>query len=101
MIQCFVAGNTQPSEPTIPYLFRNQRGRASWAADTRPDGGNGSCLYELNLCMWCYARGQERKVSALHAIEARVKIRRGRGRRGRGQARAARRSSAGGWQQGL
>ena len=40
-------GNTQP---TIPYWFGNQRGRAGWAADTRSDTGNGSRLYELNLC---------------------------------------------------
>ena len=73
MIPCFVAGNTQPM---IPYLLRNQRGRAAWAADTRPDGGNGSRLYELNLWMWCYAggRGQERKVSVLYAMEVRAKI---------------------------
>ena len=47
MMLCFVGGNTQP---TIPYRFGNQRGRAGWAADTRSDTGNGSRLYELNLC---------------------------------------------------
>ena len=71
MIQCFVTGNTQP---TIPYLFRTQRGRAAWAANTRPDGWNGSRLYELNLWMWHYCLGQERKVSVLHAMEERAKI---------------------------
>ena len=59
-------GNTQP---TIPYRFRTQRGRAGWAADTRLDAGNASRLYELNLWMWRYGRGQERKVSILDAIE--------------------------------
>lgn len=70
MMPCFVAGNTQP---TIPYHFRSQRGRAGWAADTRPDAGNGSRLYELNLWMWRYGRGQERKVTVLQAMEARAR----------------------------
>ena len=70
MIPCFVGGNTQP---TIPYRFRTQRGRAGWAADTRPDAGNGSRVYELNLWMWRYSRGQERKVSILDDMEARAR----------------------------
>ena len=70
MTPCFVAGNTQP---TIPYRFRTQRGRDGWAADTRPDAGNGSRLYELNLWMWRYGRGQERKVTVLQAMEARAR----------------------------
>ena len=59
MMPCFVEGNTRS---TIPYRFRTQRGRAGWAAD-----------YELNLWMWRYGRGQERKVSILDAIEARAR----------------------------
>ena len=70
MMPYFVGDNTQP---TIPYRFRIQRGRAGWAADTRPDAGNGSRLYELNLCMWRYGLGQERKVSILGSMEALVK----------------------------
>ena len=85
IIPCFVGGNTQP---TIPYRFRTQRGRAAWAADTRPDAGNGSRVYELNLWMWRYGRGQERKVSILDCSR-RLFARRGRG--------PARRTSAGGW----
>ena len=60
-------------------------------ADTRPDASNGSRLYELNLWMRRYFRGQERKVSIL------TLWRRGQGlfaRRGQGPARW---SSAGGW----
>ena len=74
MIPCFVAGNTHP---TIPHGFARS-GRAvlgAGAADTRPDSGNGSRLYELNLWMWRYhdGRGQARKVSVAKAMEARVK----------------------------
>jgi len=72
MIPCFVAGNTQP---TIPHGFA-RGGRAALgagAADTRSDSGNGSRLYELNLWMWRYGRGQARKVSVANAMEARVK----------------------------
>ena len=57
-----------------PLSVRTQRGRAGWAADTRLDAGNVSRLYELNLCMWRYGRGQERKISVLHAMETRAKI---------------------------
>ena len=82
MIPCFVAGNTHP---TIPHGFARS-GRAvlgSGAADTRPDSGNGSRLYELNLWMWRYGRGQARKVSVAKAMEARVKrLREARGRAG-------------------
>ena len=72
MIPCFVAGNTQP---TIPHRFA-RGGRAvlgAGAADTRPDSGNGSRLYELHLWMWRYGRGQVRRVSVAKAMEARVK----------------------------
>ncbi len=71
MMPCFVEGNKQH---TIPYRFRTQRGRAGWAADSRPDSGNGSRLYELNMWMWRYGRGQERTVSVLQAMEVRAKI---------------------------
>ena len=64
MMSCFVGGNTQP---TIPYCFRTQRARAGWTADTRPDASNGSRLYQLNLGMWRYGRGQESTVSILEA----------------------------------
>ena len=46
---------------------------------------NGSRLYELNLWMWRYGRGQARKVSVAKAImmEARTKrLREARGRAG-------------------
>ena len=70
MIPCFVGGNTQP---TIPYRFSTQQGRSGWSADTRPDASNGSRVDELNLWMWRYGRGQERKVSILDAMEAQAR----------------------------
>ena len=49
----------------------------------RSDAGNGSRLYELNLWMWRYCRGQERKVSILDDIEARARtVREARARAG-------------------
>ena len=72
LIPCFVEGNTRP---TIPYRFgrlgRHVIGGA--AADSRPDGGNGSRLYELHPWMWRYGRGHERKVSIVKSMEARAK----------------------------
>ena len=82
MIPCFVGGNTQPN---IHYRFRTQRGRAGRAADTRPDAGNGSRVYELILWMWRYGRGKERTVSILDAMEARARtVREARARAGSG-----------------
>jgi len=59
----------------IPHRFA-RGGRAvlgAGAADTRPDSGNGSRLYELHLWMWRYGRGQVRKVSVVQSMEARAK----------------------------
>ena len=69
MIPCFVEGNSQP---TIPHSFRRHE-LAGGAADTRPDSGNGSRLYEVNLWMWRSGRGHERKVPVLEAMEERAK----------------------------
>jgi hypothetical protein len=77
MIPSFVAGN---AHPTIPHSFRGRR-LGGGMADTQPNRGNGSRLYEVNLWMWRYGRGQERKVSVRKCMEARVKrLREARGR---------------------
>ena len=57
LIPCFVAGN---KHPTLPHSVGSRQGVI---ADTRPNAGNGSRLYELNHWMWRYGRGQPRKVS--------------------------------------
>lgn len=93
MFPIFFEGNTQP---TIPHWFRGQRRRfAGWAADTKPDSGNGSCLCEINLWMWLCVWEQERTVSVLRAMETRAKrIREARARAGDSMVRQL---SAEGW----
>ena len=77
MIPSFVAGN---AHPTIPHSFRGRQ-LAGGMADTQPNRGNGSRLYEVNLWMWRYGRAQERKVSIRKCMEARAKrMREARGR---------------------
>ena len=39
-------------------------------ADTRPDRGNGSRLYEVNIWMWRYGRGLPRKTTVASAKQA-------------------------------
>jgi hypothetical protein len=75
MIPSFAAGN---AHPTIPHSFRGRQ-LAGGMADTQPNRGNGS--REVNLWMWRYGRGQERKVSVRKCMEARAKnMREARGR---------------------
>lgn len=76
LIPCFISGN---KHPTLPNSVGNRQGAV---ADTRPNAGNGSRLYELSPWMWRYGRGQPRKVSVAEA-EAR---RRGRVSEARQQA---------------
>ena len=47
MIPSFVAGN---AHPTIPHSFRGRQ-LAGGMADTQPNRGNCSCLFEVNLWM--------------------------------------------------
>ena len=72
MIPCFIDGNTHP---TIPYKFKNSRllgsAASSASANTQPDRGNGSRLYEVNLWLWRYGRGQPRTMSIEEAEAAR------------------------------
>ena len=68
LIPCFIDGNTHP---TIPYKFKNSRLLGSASADTQPDRGNGSRLYEVNLWLWRYGRGQPRTMSIDEAEAAR------------------------------
>jgi hypothetical protein len=68
LIPCFIDGNTHL---TIPYKFKNSRILGSASADTQPDRGNGSRLYEVNLWLWRYGRGQPRTMSIDEAEAAR------------------------------
>ena len=47
----------------IPYKFKNSLILGTASADTQPDRGNGSRLYEVNLWLWRYGRGQPRSMS--------------------------------------
>ena len=95
MITCFLAGNTHP---TIPHSLRALAPPGA-AADSRPDKGKGSSLYEVNIWMWRYGTGHQRKVSVLKAVEARVKrLREARARAGEmGKRRCMAAEPAGGF----
>ena len=71
LIPCFIDCNTHP---TIPYKFKNSRILGTASADTQPDRGNGSTgrLYEVNLWLWRYGRGQPRTMSIEEAEAARL-----------------------------
>ena len=61
LMPCYLRGNPTP---TLPHSFRDRDGAK---ADTSLGRGNGSRLYELNLWMWRYGRGQPRKVNVEEA----------------------------------
>ena len=66
---CYMSGNTHP---TIPYCFRGKNlGGAK--ADSRPDNGTGSKLFEVNIWLWRYGRSLSRKISVEAAEEMRRK----------------------------
>ena len=58
---CFVRGKRTP---TLPHSFGNHQGAV---ADSRNGAGNGSRLYEVNIWMWRYGRGQPRRVTVAEA----------------------------------
>jgi hypothetical protein len=62
---CYISGNTHP---TLPHCFGD---RAGATADSSVGRGNGSRLYELNLWMWHYGRGQPCKVTVEEAEQRR------------------------------
>jgi hypothetical protein len=68
MMLCFLAGK---STPTLPHRFGDRDGAV---ADTSAGRGNRSRLYELNLWMWRYGRGQPLHVTVAEA-EQRLKER--------------------------
>jgi len=67
LMPCFLDGSPHP---TIPYSYRSGHNLAGGTADTRV-GGNGSKLYEVNVWMWRYGRGQPRKMSVAEAVSRR------------------------------
>jgi hypothetical protein len=57
---------------TIPHCFRGKIPREA-AADSRPDNGTGSRLFEINMWMWRYGRTFPRQISVDQAVEFRKK----------------------------
>ena len=67
LIPCYLNGN---SSNTIPYRYRGAI-PAEAAADSRPDSGTGSRLFEINIWMWRYGRTFPRQVSVADAVAMR------------------------------
>ena len=69
LMQCYLKGN---QHNTIPHSLRNNV-PAGAAADSRPNSGTGSRLFEVNMWMWRYGRALPRKISVEDAEEMRRK----------------------------
>jgi hypothetical protein len=90
LIPCYLNGNTMNS---IPHKYRSQIPREA-AADSRPDSGTGSRLFEVNICMWLYERTFSREISVEQAVKLRKK--RLQNSRARGSETMRRRNDAAG-----
>ena len=69
LMPCYLKGNLHN---TIPHSFRHAVPSGA-AADSRPDSGTGSKLFEVNIWMWRYGRAFPRKISVEDAEEMRLK----------------------------
>ena len=67
LIPCYLNGNTCN---TIPYKYRGAI-PAEAAADSRPDSGTGSRLFEVNIWMWRYGRIFPRDIAVADSVELR------------------------------
>jgi hypothetical protein len=65
---CYLKGNLRN---TIPHSLWHAV-PAGAAADSRPDSGTGSRLFEVNIWMWCFGRAFPRKNSVEDAEEMRL-----------------------------
>ncbi len=72
----------------IPYKFKNIRILGTASADTQPDRENGSRLYDVNLWLWRYTRGQP-KTMCIDEAEAAGRIKSARQEKGRRRQRTA------------
>ena len=63
LIPCYLNGNTSN---TIPYRYRGAI-PAEAAADSRPDSGTGSRLFEINIWTWRYGRTFPREITVADA----------------------------------
>jgi hypothetical protein len=62
---CYIGSNTHPY---LPHCLGNWAGAT---ADSNVGIGNGIRLYELNLWMWHYGRGQPSKFTVAEAEQSR------------------------------
>ncbi len=69
LMPCYLKGNLHN---TIPHSFWHAVPEGA-AADSRPDGGTSSRLFEVNIWMWRYGRAFPRKISVEDAEEMRLK----------------------------
>ena len=69
LMPCYLKGNLHN---TIPHALRYEVPDGA-AADSRPDSGTGSRLFEVNMWMWRYGRAFPRKISVEDAEEMRRK----------------------------
>ncbi len=69
LMPCYLQRNLHN---TIPLSLRHAVS-AGAAADSRPDCGTGSRLFENNIWMWRYGRAFPRKISVEDAEEMRLK----------------------------
>ncbi len=67
LLPCYMMGNKQNTTPhALRYHVLNGA-----AADSRPNSGTGSRLFEVNIWMWRYGRAFPRKISVKDAEEMR------------------------------
>ncbi len=69
MIPCYLNGNTHN---TIQHKYMRAI-PAEAAADSRPDSGTGSRLFEINIWMWRYGRTFPREITVSDSVELRKK----------------------------
>jgi hypothetical protein len=67
LLPCYMMGNKQN---TIPHALRYHVPTGD-AADSRPNSGTGSRLFEVNIWMWRYVRAFPRKITVKDAEEMR------------------------------
>ena len=73
LIPCFIGGNRHP---TIPFCFKDDRRIGHGSADTQRDRGNGSRLYEVNICQWIWRYCQSRPRMVCIAEAERIRAER-------------------------
>ncbi len=69
LIPCYLNGNTAN---TTQHKYRTRIPREV-AADSRPDSGTGTRLFEVNVWMWRYGKTFPREITVEQAVELQKK----------------------------